>query len=110
MPVPPHPPPDWSPLHQRVLTHWETFRPTLARQLRQEGSLQQTIHQAVVRAMEQEQALVAQGADREQAWELVQQDLFPPAEAARPPQGSVPGVPAAAAKPASTTGLPGLRS
>lgn len=70
-------PEDWSPLDNRVLAHWEQFRPSLTRELRQQGTLAQQVHAAVSQALAAEQVLLDQGLDQEQAWELTRQDLFP---------------------------------
>lgn len=74
------PPPEWSPLDNRILAHWKQFRPRMTRELTRQGQLEQAVYEAVSRALAQEQALVAQGLERDQAWELVQQDLFLPEE------------------------------
>ena len=61
--------------------HLQEHQPTLYRALRERGTLEAHLQTAVERTSEEIAELVAEGFDREQAWEMTREKyLFPPEE------------------------------
>ena len=78
-----------------IKAHWEKYRPTIYRQLEQEGRLDQALHEASERTGEAFASLVEDGTEPIQAWEAVREEwAFLPAESDQPSPPSLSPVPA----------------
>ena len=61
--------------------HWRDHQPNRYKTLKESGKLEAALSEAAEATAEAMQALVDEGFDREQAWEMVrEQHLFPPEE------------------------------
>ena len=66
--------------------HLQEHQPTLYRTLRERGTLESHLQTAAERTSDEIAGLVAQGFDREQAWEMAREKyLFPPEESGASP-------------------------
>lgn len=74
------------PLGQKILKHWQEFRPKMCRDLEKQGKLRQSVYAAQELTVQALYDLeVKQGLPRNQAWELVREQwAFLPAESDQP--------------------------
>ena len=78
-------------LGQQILSHWKAFRPKLYRQLQHQGTLEDEARN-LERDLEQklQHLMSRQRLTYQEAWELLQDEAFPPDEEDVPNLGSTP--------------------
>ena len=78
-------------LGQQIRAHWQTFRPKLYRQLQQQGTLDDEARH-LERNLEQklQHLMSRQRLTYQEAWELLQEEAFPPGDEDVPDLGNAP--------------------
>ena len=68
------------PLAQQVMEHYQEFLPKAYRQMKKEGTLESFALTKAEAALEQMEALQAEGYQQTEAWEVVREGLLPEEE------------------------------